>query len=61
MGLAIDSDLVGHGPEVVIATVCEHHALIEPEQVAVLGDLTRARSFLYNDVEIVDTVDDPLW
>lgn len=60
VGLPVDGDLVGHRPEVVIATVGQHDAFVEPKEVAVFFDLIRARPFFYNHVEVVDALDHPL-
>ena len=58
--LAVDSDLVRHGTEVVIAPIGEHDPFIETQQIAVLSDLIRSRSFLDHDVQVVDSFHDPL-
>ncbi len=60
VGLAVDGDLVRHGCEVVLATVGQHHALVEAEEIAVLSDLVGARALLDDDMQVVDTIDNPL-
>ena len=60
MRLSENCDLVRHCTEVMLTAVREHHALVEPEKVAVMSPLGRSRPLFDHDPQVVDLIDHPL-